>query len=168
MFAAQDKSTPPPDLGLRSMAIVMSKLAPLIVDASQQLEYNIESRRKFFRLTPLVQDHLLSLHIYEELVEPQQSDVVRITLARFAAVWRAACPGEIFGRQESLPVLDDEDESEILQIERRLKNFVALHTTDFHCFCLHQQPWDQRRGLGVWASFKLHDPPSYLWTTAQA
>jgi hypothetical protein len=168
MFADQSNSTPAPELGLRSMAIVTSKLAPLMADASQQLEYNFELRQKFFRFTPLVQDHLLSLHICEELIEPQQSALVRITLVRFAVVWMAACPREIFGQQEQLPFLDDEDESEILQIERLLKDFVALHTTSSHCFSMHQQPWDPRRGLGVWASFTLHDPPSYLWTPAQA
>lgn len=167
MFAAQSKSTFTPELGLRSMAIVMSKLAPFMAGSSQQLEYNIESRQKFFRFSPLAQDHLLSLHICQELIEPQQSDVVRITLVRFAAVWMAACPREIFGQQEPLPFLDDEDESEILQIERRLKDFVALHTTSCHSFAMHQQPWDPGRSLGVWASFTLQDPPCYLWTPAQ-
>ncbi|MCX5953279.1 MAG: hypothetical protein NTZ40_07270 [Cyanobacteria bacterium] len=167
MFAAQSKSAFTPELGLRSMAIVMSKLAPFMAGSSQQLEYNIESRQKFFRFSPLAQDHLLSLHICQELIEPQQSDVVRITLVRFAAVWMAACPREIFGQQEPLPFLDDEDESEILQIERRLKDFVALHTTSCHSFAMHQQPWDPGRSLGVWASFTLQDPPCYLWTPAQ-
>jgi hypothetical protein len=168
MFAAQSKSMFTPELGLRSMAIVMSKLAPFMAGPSQQLEYNIESRQKFFRFSPLAQDHLLSLHICQELIEPQQSDVVRITLVRFAAVWMAACPREIFGQQEPLPFLDDEDESEILQIERRLKDFVALHTTSCQSFAMHQQPWDPGRSLGVWASFTLQDPPCYLWTPAQA
>ena len=168
MIAAQSKSTPAQDMGLRSMAIVMSKLAPFMASSAQQIDYNIELRQKFFRFSPLAQDHLLSLHICEECIEPQQSGMVRITLVRFAAVWMAACPQEIFGQEEPLPFLDDEDESEILQIERRLKDFVALHTTSFHGFAMHQQPWDPRRGLGVWASFRLQDPPSYLWTPPQA
>jgi hypothetical protein len=154
-------------MGLRSMAIVMSKLAPFVAGASEPVAYNTELRQKFFRFSPLAQDHLLSLHICEESIEPQQSGSVRITLVRFAAVWMAACPQEIFGQEEPLPFLDDEDESEILQIERRLKDFVVLNTTNSHAFAMHQQPWDPRRGLGVWASFRLHDPPSYIWTPPQ-
>jgi hypothetical protein len=168
MFAAQSKPTFAPELGLRSMAIVISKLAPLMAGSWQKLDYNTESRQKFFRFSPLAQDNLLSLHICDELIEPQQSNLVRITLVRFAAVWMAACPQEIFGQQEPLAFLDDEDESEILQIERRLKDFVALHTTSSYGFAMHQQPWDPGRSLGVWASFTLPDPPSYLWTPAQA
>jgi hypothetical protein len=155
-------------MGLRSMAIVMSKLAPFVADASDPVAPNHEFRQKFFRCSPLAQDYLLSLHLCEECIEPQQSGSLRITLVRFAAVWMAACPQEIFGQEEPLAFLDDEDESEILQIERRLKDFVVLNTTDSHGFAMHQQPWDPRRGLGVWASFRLHDPPSYIWTAPQA
>ena len=150
------------------MAIVMSKLAPFVADASDPVAPNHEFRQKFFRCSPLAQDYLLSLHLCEECIEPQQSGSLRITLVRFAAVWMAACPQEIFGQEEPLAFLDDEDESEILQIERRLKDFVVLNTTDSHGFAMHQQPWDPRRGLGVWASFRLHDPPSYIWTAPQA
>jgi len=149
------------------MAIVMSKLAPFMAGPSEQVASNTELRQKFFRFSPLAQDHLLSLHICDEWIEPQPTGLVRITMVRFAAVWMAACPQEIFGQEEPLPFLDDEDESEMLQIQRRLKAFVALHTTSSHGFSMHQQPWDPRRGLGVWASFRLHDPPSYLWTPPQ-
>jgi len=168
MVSAQPKSPSVTDMALRSMAIVMSKLAPFVADASDPAALNNEFRQKFFRCSPLAQGHLLSLHLCEECIEPQQSGSVRITLVRFAAVWMAACPLEIFGQEEPLPFLDDEDESEILQIERRLMDFVELYTTNFHGFAMHQQPWDPRRGLGVWASFRLHDPPSYIWTGPQA
>ncbi len=168
MFAAESNDKLASELGLRSMAIVVSKLAPNMAGPWQKLNHNIESRQKFFRFSPLAQDHLLSLHICEELIEPQPSNLVRITLVRFAAVWMAACPQEIFGQQQPLPFLDDEDESEILQIERRLRDFVALHTTSCHSFAIHQQPWDPGRSLGVWASFTLPDPPNYLWAPAQA
>ena len=151
-------------MGLRSMAIVMSKLAPFMAGSSEQVTYNTELRQKFFRFSPLAQDHLLSLHICEELIEHQPMGFVRITMVRFAAVWMAASPQEIFGQEEPLLFLDDEDESGILQIQRHLKAFVAFNTTTSHGFAMHQQPWDPRRGLGVWASFRLHDPPSYLWT----
>ena len=149
------------------MAIVMSKLAPFMAGSSEQVASNTELRQKFFRFSPLAQDHLLSLHICDELIELQPTGLVRITMVRFAAVWMAACPKEIFGQEEPLSFLDDEDESEMLQIQRRLQDFVALNTTSSYAFSMHQQPWDPRRGLGVWASFRLHDPPSYLWTPPQ-
>jgi hypothetical protein len=149
------------------MAIVMSKLAPFMAGPSQQAAYSTELRQKFFRFSPLAQDHLLSVHICDELIEQQPTGLLRISLVRFAAVWMAACPQEIFGQEEPHAFLDDEDESEMLQIQRRLQDFVALHTSSSYAFSMHQQPWDPRRGLGVWASFRLHDPPSYLWTPPQ-
>ena len=151
------------------MAIVLSKLAPFKPASNEQdglslIQYNTIIRQRFFRSSPLVQDHLLSLHLCEELIQPLSSGLVRITLVRFAAVWMAASPREIFGEEEPLPRLDDDDELELHQIERRLKAFVSLHSSSFNSFALHQQPWDPSRGLGIWASFQLSDPPGYLWT----
>jgi len=80
------------------MAIVMSKLAPFMAGSSEQVASNTELRQKFFRFSPLAQDHLLSLHICDELIELQPTGLVRITMVRFAAVLMAACPKEIFGQ----------------------------------------------------------------------
>lgn len=148
---------------------MLSKLAPFKLTAGVQVDinfvdYNSKIRLKFFRSSPLAQDHLLSLHLCEEQIEPLSSGLVRITLLRFAAVWMAASPREIFCEEAPMPRLDEEDELDLHQIERRLKDFATLHAPDFDDFVLHQQPWDPSRGLGIWASFQLSDPPSYLWT----